>query len=103
LRLTDKTNGSPLVESATTQDFDLQLPIQCVATATTPGSSCQGTISVNAVFPGAVTANQRSIWQFEKFQVLDPGPNGTGFGAGCPVTCGDGDETVFLRPGVFVP
>jgi len=35
--------------------------------------------------------------------VLDPGPNGTGFGAGCPATCGDGDETPFLRAGVFVP
>jgi hypothetical protein len=103
VRLTDRTNGSPAVEGATVQDFDLNLPIQCVATATTPGSTCAGTISVNALFPGAVIANQRAMWQIEKFKVLDPGPNGTGFGAGCPSTCGDGDETVFMRPGVFVP
>ena len=33
----------------------------------------------------------------------DAGPNGTGYGAGCPQTCGDGDEAVFLRQGVFTP
>ena len=31
------------------------------------------------------------------------GPNGTGYGAGCPRTCGDGDEQTFMRQGVFVP
>jgi hypothetical protein len=103
LRVTDHYNGSPLVESATVQDFDLEIPIQCVATTSTTGGDCTGAFSVNALYPGAVTAGQRAIWQLEKVEVLDPGPNGTGFGSGCPTTCGDGDETVFMRPGVFVP
>jgi hypothetical protein len=103
LRVTDHYNGSPLVESATVQDFDLQIPIQCVATTSTAGGDCTGAFSVNALYPGAVTAGQRAIWQLEKVEVLDPGPNGTGFDSGCPTTCGDGDETVFMRPGLFVP
>ena len=36
-------------------------------------------------------------------KVEDAGPNGTGYGSGCPATCGDGDEAVFMRPGVIVP
>jgi hypothetical protein len=104
LRLTDKYNGSPAVESATVQDFDVQMPIQCVATAVTnAGGDCSGSLSVNAAYPGAVTPGQRANWQIQKLQVLDPGPNGTGFGAGCPATCGDGDEAAFMRPGVFIP
>jgi hypothetical protein len=103
LRVTDRYNGSPLAESATVQDFDLQIPIQCVATSTVPGGSCAGAFTVNAVYPGAVVAGQRAIWQIQKLEVVDPGPNGTGFDSGCPPTCGDGDETVFMRPGVFVP
>jgi hypothetical protein len=104
LRISDRYNGSPLVEGATVQDFDLQIPIQCVATAlTTAGGACQGTVSMNSLYPGSVQDLKRTIWQVEKLRVFDPGPNGTGFGAGCPTTCGDGDETVFLRPGVFAP
>jgi hypothetical protein len=104
VRLTDKYNGSPAVESATVQDFDVQMPIQCVATAViNTGGDCSGTLSVNAAYPGAVTAGQRATWQIQTLQVMDPGPNGTGFGSGCPATCGDGDETAFMRPGVFTP
>ena len=36
-------------------------------------------------------------------EVRDAGPNGTGYGAGCPPTCGDGDEAPFLRQGFFLP
>jgi hypothetical protein len=104
LRLTDKYNGSPAVESATVQDFDVQMPVQCVATSLiNTGGDCSATLSVNAAYPGAVNVGQRATWQIEKLQVLDPGPNGTGFGSGCPATCGDGDETAFMRPGVFIP
>lgn len=104
IRITDRYNGSPLVEGATVQDLELQFPIQCVATvSTTTGGACSGTVSVNSLYPGAVLDLKRAMWQFEKIQVLDPGPNGTGFGSGCPPTCGDGDETVFMRPGLFAP
>jgi len=104
LRLTDKYNGSPLQESATTQDFDMQVPISCVATGTTFASgSCIGTTTINSLLPGAVLDSKRAIWEVGQGQVLDAGPNGTGYGSGCPPTCGDGDETVFLREGIFIP
>jgi hypothetical protein len=104
LRLTDKYNGSPLAEAATMQDFDVQIPLQCAATASTSeGGRCQVTTMVNALFPGAVRDTKRATWAVDRMRVLDAGPNGTGFGSGCPSTCGDGDETEFMRPGVFVP
>ena len=46
---------------------------------------------------------KRAIWQTGAIAVEDAGPNGTGYGAGCPSACGDGDETVFMRQGIFVP
>lgn len=32
-----------------------------------------------------------------------PAPAGAGYGAGCPATCGNGDEQLFMRQGVFIP
>ena len=49
-----------------------------------------------------MTERQRAIWALGQVQVKDAGPNGTGY-ASCPPTCGDGDETVFMRQGIFVP
>jgi hypothetical protein len=104
LRITDKYNGSPLVEAATVQDLDLQVPVQCVATASAlEGGKCQATTTVNALYPGAVLDTKRASWELGQVRVLDPGANGTGFGSGCPTTCGDGDEADFMREGVFVP
>jgi hypothetical protein len=104
LRITDRYNGSPLVEGATGQDLDLQIPVQCNATTSiTEGGRCQVQTTVNAVYPGAVLDSRRENWELGQVRVLDPGPNGTGYDTGCPAACGDGDETVFMRQGVFVP
>jgi hypothetical protein len=104
VRLTDKFNGSPTTESATVQDFTIQVPMQCNATASTSiGGSCIATTAANSLYPGLVLDGKRTLWQLDNITVSDAGPNGTGYGAGCPTTCGDGDETVFLRTGVFVP
>jgi hypothetical protein len=104
LRLTDRYNGSPLVEAATVQSLDIQVPVQCVATAATgEGGLCQTTATVNSLYPGAVLDGRRAVWEVRDIEVLDAGPNGTGYGAGCPPTCGDGDEAVFMRPGLFAP
>ena len=104
LRVTDKYSGSPLVEGATTQDFDLGIPVQCVTTASAlEGGKCETITTANALYPGAVLDTRRTIWDLGQARILDPGPNGTGFGAGCPATCGDGDETVFMRQGIFIP
>jgi hypothetical protein len=104
IRLTDKFNGSPTVESGTMQDYTIQVPLQCNATASTSiGGSCIATTTANSLYPGLVLDQKRTVWQIDDVKVQDAGPNGTGYGAGCPGTCGDGDETVFLRTGVFVP
>jgi hypothetical protein len=50
-----------------------------------------------------VKESGRAIWEVGAVELDDPGPNGTGYGAGCPSTCGDGDESPFMRQGVFVP
>jgi hypothetical protein len=103
MRITDKYGGSPPVES-TTGDFNLQVPVQCNSTTTTSaGGSCPLQTTVNSLFPGALLDSKRASWEVGQVSVLDPGPNGTGFGGGCPSTCGDGDETTFMRQGLFVP
>ena len=90
-------------EPGTTQQQALQFPVQCnVTVETTRGGTCNLTTTYDALIPGAVTERQRAIWALDQVQVKDAGPNGTGYAA-CPPTCGDGDETVFMRQGIFVP
>jgi hypothetical protein len=80
------------------------MPVTCVTTGdATLGGHCALNTTVNALIPGIARENKRAIWQLGQVDVKDAGPNGTGFGAGCPSTCGDGDEQTFLRQGVFVP
>jgi len=102
-RVTDKSNGSPSVESATGQDFRLDVPVQCAATAGTEGGICSLNTTVNALFPGGILDGKRAIWQLSDVRVKDAGPNGTGYGSGCGTACGDGDEAVFMRAGIMVP
>ncbi len=101
VRVTDKASGTG--DAATVQTFPLDFPVQCTPTATAPGGTCDATTSLNTLLPGAIVEGQRAIIELGQIRVYDPGPNGTGFGGGCPPSCGDGDETVFLRQGIFVP
>jgi hypothetical protein len=104
VRITDRANGPDEDESATMVDTPLEMPVTCVGTAaSTIGAHCALNTTVDALIPGAVRESKRSIWQLGQASVQDAGPNGTGFGAGCPSTCGDGDERTFLRQGIFVP
>jgi hypothetical protein len=103
LRVTDNQNAAEQPDPGTGQDFPFEFALQCAATAdTTRGSDCNLTTTTDALIPAAVTESKRSIWGMGQVIVKDAGPNGTGL-ASCPPTCGDGDETVFLRQGVFVP
>jgi hypothetical protein len=103
LKITDNANAAERPEPGTTQEQAFQFPVQCTVTVeTTRGSTCNLTTTYDALIPGAVTERQRAIWALDQVQVKDAGPNGTGYAA-CPPTCGDGDETVFMRQGVFVP
>jgi hypothetical protein len=104
MAVSDKYNGTLLNEPGTSQTVRLNIPVQCTATAvTTIGSDCNLGTSANTILPGAVFELRRAIWDMGQIIVKDAGPNGTGYGAGCPPTCGDGDETVFLREGIFIP
>ena len=53
--------------------------------------------------PGAVAEGSRAIWRTRRRDGPDAGPNGTGYGAGCPTTCGDGDEAVYMQAGNLRP
>jgi hypothetical protein len=103
LRITDRDNAPETPETGTVQSLPFQLPVDCTATgSTTIGSACNLSTTVDAVIPGAVPEGQRSIWELGQIAVKDAGPNGTGY-AGCPPTCGDGDEATFMRQGFFTP
>jgi hypothetical protein len=103
LQITDFTNSPETPEPGTTQIFKYQYPVGCVATGgTTIGSTCDITTTADSIVPNTVVEGRRSVWQLGQVEVKDAGPNGTGY-ASCPPTCGDGDESVFLRQGVFVP
>jgi hypothetical protein len=103
VQITDKSNGPSGTESATVEELPLEIPVACVAVAGGEGGQCDLTTTVEAFHPGALLDGKRAIWQFGEVTVRDPGANGTGYGAGCPTTCGDGDEQVFMRQGLFVP
>jgi hypothetical protein len=103
VQITDNRNSAEQPESGTTVTTPVEIPVQCVSTgSTTIGGNCAATTSLNALLPGAVVEIKRSIWALGQTTVRDAGPNGTGYAA-CPPTCGDGDETTFLRQGIFIP
>jgi hypothetical protein len=102
LRITDKSNGTLLNDPATTSNFDFNVAVPCTTTvSTTIGATCGILTRANAVLGGAIPASRRGNWELRQIEVLDAGPNGTGYDA-CPPTCGDGDEQVFERQGVFI-
>ena len=76
------------------QIFPFQFAVQCVADGRhDAGLELQhASRRADAVIPGAVDETKRTMWEIGQVIVKDAGPNGTGF-AGCPPTCGDGDET----------
>jgi hypothetical protein len=103
LRITDQNNAAETPETGTVQTFKYEFPVDCTATgATNIGSTCVVHTTADAVIPSSVIENKRTVWDLGQVTVKDAGPNGTGY-ASCPPTCGDGDETTFLRQGVFVP
>ena len=103
LQITDNANSDERPDPGTTQTAPLQFPIQCAATGdTTIGGLCALTTTYDAILPGAVIEGRRGVWELGQVSVRDAGLNGTGYAA-CPPTCGDGDETVFMRQGIFIP
>jgi hypothetical protein len=94
LRITDKNNTG--ATSGTVEDTTLPVTIPCTATTdTTVGSTCSLSTTVNSVYPGAVVAGKRAIWQLGPVKVYDGGSDG--------LASTTADNTLFLDQGVFVP
>jgi hypothetical protein len=95
LRATDRNNGSGS-DPATLIDLSLGPAFNCAATASASvGSTCGGTTTFDAIYPGIVKEGVRSVWDFKQATVYDAGPDGN------PYTFGDNQP--FARQGVFVP
>jgi Subtilase family/FG-GAP-like repeat len=104
VRITDKFNGPSQEQDGTVIDTRLEIPFGCTTTAGTGiGAHCAVNTTMDALLPGAVVEGERAVWQTGAVEIQDAGPNGTGYGNGCPAACGDGDEAVFMRQGIFVP
>ena len=98
-RVTDRVDGL----LSTTGLVSFVAPVACAPTPNPDvGSTCALSTTMDAVTPGLIPEGRRSIWEVTSAELWDPGPNGTGY-ANCPPTCGNGDETPFLRQGLFVP
>jgi hypothetical protein len=103
LQVVDTNNAIENPEPGTMVSIPYNYPIDCVSTLdTTIGSSCSLNTTADAIIPNTISENKRTIWEVGQITVKDAGPNGTGY-ANCPPTCGDGDESVFLRQGLFIP
>jgi uncharacterized repeat protein (TIGR01451 family) len=95
IRLTDKLNGPDGTEAGTVNDFDLNIAVPCVATAsTTTGGDCTVSTSADAITPGMVVERARAIWELAKIVVDDGGPDGV---------ASTQDNTPYMSQGVFVP
>jgi len=94
IRVTDRLNGTLLNDPATSQDVDFPVTIPCVTTSTAPGSTCALATTAEAVVPGLLTGNKRTIWQIPTVKVFDGGADGV---AATP------DNTLFETSGLFVP
>jgi hypothetical protein len=102
LRVTDRNSGFAGGLSGTVRDFPLAIPVTCTATVGSAGSNCLASTSADAAIPGLAKEGERSIVSVAGMTVKDPGPD-LSFGFPCPPTCSTGDESVFLRQGVFTP
>jgi hypothetical protein len=100
-RLTDHYNGTAPdggADSATVQDFTIEHSWPCVQSASTSiGSTCNLHIGLDWFIPNAsvTLGGRRAIWALEVVQIYDGGADGDG-----DTTA---DNTVFARPGIFVP
>jgi Tol biopolymer transport system component len=100
-RFTDRYNG-PIgggggSEPATGSDLPF-LPINATCTATadaTIGSACNATTSADAVVPGSIREGKRMLSELGQVEVWDGGQDG--------IASTDGDNTLFMDQGLFVP
>jgi hypothetical protein len=99
-RITDKLNSLappifPANMTGTVQDTPLSVTVPCTETAaTTTGAVCSVATTADSLVPGMVVEDSRSVWELEKVNLFDGGPDGD---AETP------DNSLFATQGVFVP
>ena len=98
-RLTDHYSASAPgggQDAATVQDFTIDHSWACAQSgSTSTGSTCDLHTQLNVLIPGASKRSKREIWALDAVRIYDGGPDGDGDTIA--------DNTVFLRPGVFIP
>jgi hypothetical protein len=99
VRLTDHFNGTAPgggPDAATVQNFTIEHAWPCVQNgSTSTGSTCNLSTTLNTFIPGAVRDAKRGTWELDAVRIYDGGADGDG-----DTTA---DNTVFMRPGVFIP
>ena len=97
VRLTDRrVNHFGQAEQLTMTDiYRLPFAFSCTATAdTTVGGTCALSTSMEALYPGSIKENARTMWELGQIEVRDGGLDGS---------AASDDYTVFAKQGVFVP
>jgi hypothetical protein len=98
LRITDRNNAvapGDGTDPATTQQVTFSFPLACAATSdAAEGSTCATSTTADAVMPGVVVENKRSIWETGQTRLFDGGADGLISTPG---------NTLFAVGGVFVP
>jgi hypothetical protein len=108
VRLTDHRNATAPgggTDTATVEDFTIDeaaatlghsLAWGCVQSgSTSTGSTCNLSTSLQAIIPNGGLDDKRSIWELHAARIFDGGADGDGDTAA--------DNTVFGRPGIFIP
>ena len=89
LRITDRTNGPNLGDSATVSDAPFPFTIGCSS------GNCNVSTSADTLMAGAALEAKRSIWATPKVEVFDGGADDT--------ASTTGDNTLFAVQGLFAP
>ena len=106
MRVTDRSSGYSGEEGGTVQDVQFSVPFDCVTTPDpAAGGSCNVTTTADTLLPNFVKETKRTVISTFAFNLLDVGADGsiTPPSGACPLSCGSGDEKVFLTQGVFAP
>jgi hypothetical protein len=94
--ITDMVNAPEIPEPGTVVTFKHRFTVPCAVTgSTTVGSSCIQNTTADALVPGTILENRRSIWQLGQVEVFDAGVDGN--------VNTTNDNQAFLRQGVFTP
>jgi hypothetical protein len=78
-------------------DIPFPMDVNCTNSAsTTVGSECVTHTTANTVVPGVVHVGERIVWEMDKVQLFDGGPDGD-------IHRGEGPVSLLLTQGLFVP